>query len=71
MSEKEADISNLEIKLEILNLNYWEHYKFAQDLVRALGPKHPRYQKAQNSVNEVLNEINATRKEIEKIKTPS
>ena len=71
MRQKSVELASLEMKLEILNFNHWEHYKFANDLVRALGPTNPRYQKIQELVNQMVTEINITQKEIEKIKTPT
>lgn len=71
MSQKSVGLASLEMKLEILNLNHWEHYKFAQDLARALGPTNPRYQRTQEIVNQMVAEINTIQKEIDKIKTPT
>ncbi|MCI5051182.1 MAG: hypothetical protein MRY57_02650 [Candidatus Pacebacteria bacterium] len=64
MSQKNQTLASLQFKLEILNLNYWEHFKFAQDLVRSLGPTHPQYINMQNNVNDMLEEINKIQKEI-------
>lgn len=69
MTEYSQDLGTLEMKLEILNLNYWENFKFANDLVKALGPTNTRYQNAQKTVNEMIVEINNLKKEIKKIKT--
>lgn len=70
MEQRELQLSNLQQKLDILNLNYWEHFKFAKDLAQALGPTNPRYQHMEKSVNNILADISKVKKEIEKIKTP-
>lgn len=44
-------------KLEILNSNYWEHFKFAKDLAGYLEHTHPKRKKYENILNEMIDEI--------------
>ena len=44
-------------KLEILNSNYWEHFKFAKDLAGYLNFDHPKRIKIEKLLNEMVDEI--------------
>lgn len=44
-------------KLEILNSNYWEHFKFAKDLAGFLPFDHPRRIRIERKLNEMIKEI--------------
>jgi len=53
------------IKLELLEANYWEHFKYAKDLSLFLPLDHPKRTKIEKEINKI-------REEIEKInKTPT
>ncbi len=56
---------NLKHKLEILNSNYWEHFKFAKDLAGYLDFDHPKRKKIEILLNEMVDEIHKLNKEIE------
>jgi hypothetical protein len=47
-----------DIKLEILQYSYWEHFKYAKDLALVLPLNHPKRIKAEQVMNELLKEIN-------------
>jgi len=45
-------------ELEILEYNYWEHFKFAKDLALILPLKHPKRIQLQNELNKMIERIN-------------
>ena len=47
------------IKLEILEQNYWEHFKFAKDLAQYFPISHPKRQLLDKEMNSMLKQINA------------
>lgn len=49
-----------EIEQEILQYNYWEHFKAAKELSRILGMEHPRRKEIEKTMNELLLKINST-----------
>lgn len=51
-------------KLEILNANYWEHFKFAKDLAGFLPLNHPKRIKVENELNEMIDQIQKLNKEL-------
>lgn len=57
-------MEDLQHKLEILNSNYWEHFKFAKDLAGFLPHDHPRRQRIENKLNEMVDEIHQLNKNI-------
>lgn len=46
-----------EIQLEILNYNYWEHYKFEKDLAMVLPLTHPKRVKMRIETQKILEQI--------------
>lgn len=44
-------------RLEILNANYWQHYKAAQELAGFLDLNHPRRVAIEIELNKLLTEI--------------
>lgn len=44
--------------IEILQYNYWEHFKAAKDVALILPPDHPKRQAIEKSMNQLLTEIN-------------
>ena len=52
-------------KLEILNANYWEHFKFAKDLAGFLDFDNPKRRKVEDKLNEMVDEIHLLSKLIE------
>lgn len=44
--------------IEILEANYWEHYKFAKDLAMFLPIEHPKRLKIESEMNVLLKKIN-------------
>lgn len=50
-------MEDLQNKLEILNSNYWEHFKFAKDLAGFLAHDHPRRRRIEEKLNEMVDEI--------------
>jgi hypothetical protein len=57
-------MESLKHKLEILNSNYWEHFKFAKDLAGYLDHEHPKRKKIETLLNEMVDEIHKINKEI-------
>ena len=45
------------IRLEILNYNYWEHFKKAKDLAKVLPPNHPQRIIIEKDMNDILKQI--------------
>ncbi len=52
----------MEIKLEILNYQYWEYFKYCKDLRLTLRHGHPKIIRLENELNEILKEIQNIRK---------
>ncbi len=46
------------IKLEILQYNYWEHFKIAKDLALILPLNHPKRILIEKELNNIQKEIN-------------
>lgn len=46
------------IKLELLEGNYLEHFKFGKDLALVLPLKHPKRKRIEKHLNELSAEIN-------------
>ncbi len=42
------------IELELLEANYWEHFKFAKDLSLYLPLNHPKRIKIESELNEMI-----------------
>lgn len=49
----------MEIKLEILSSNYWEHFKYAKDLALILPLNHPKRIRIQNALDKMIKEIHS------------
>ena len=47
----------MNIKLEILQYSYWEHFKAAKDLSFILPIEHPKRVELQNTINSLIVEI--------------
>lgn len=47
-----------QIKLELLEYNYWEHFKFAKDISLVLPVNHPKRKLLEEEMNKMLKEIN-------------
>ena len=45
------------IKLDILNASYWEHFKFAKDLALILPLDHPKRKRVEAEVDRIQKEI--------------
>lgn len=58
-------MENAKRKLEILNANYWEHFKFAKDLAGFLDFDHPKRRTVENKLNSMVDEIHTLTKLIE------
>lgn len=44
--------------VDILLLNYWEHFKLAKDLALVYPPEHPKRKLLEQTLSELLNKIN-------------
>jgi len=44
--------------IEILQYNYWEHFKAAKELALVLPPDHPRRLEIDKAMRELLEKIN-------------
>lgn len=47
----------MELKLTILQYNYWEHFKVAKDLALTLPLDHPRRIEIEKSLNDLQEQI--------------
>jgi len=47
-----------EIRREILQGSYWEHFKKAKDLALILPPEHPKRIALEKELNDILDKIN-------------
>lgn len=54
------------IRLEILEYNYWEHFKQAKDLSLVLPIDHPKRQRLETEINRLLKEINEIKDKLSK-----
>ena len=45
------------IRIEILEYNYWEHFKAIKDIALILPIEHPKRKKLENEVNKILKEL--------------
>ena len=52
-----------EIKLQILNANYWEHFKCAKELAGFLPLNHPKRVRVESELNKMILEINELSKQ--------
>lgn len=48
----------MEIKQELLNYSYWEHFNFAKELALVLPLQHPKRIKIETEMNVILKQIN-------------
>ena len=46
-----------EARVEILYLNYWEHFKFAAEIGKVLSIDHPKRIQIQKAADDILAEI--------------
>lgn len=51
------------IRLEILNYNYWEHFKMEKDLALILPASHPKRILIREATEKILAEIHALTKQ--------
>lgn len=47
----------MNIKLEILNCNYWEHFKYAKELAGYLDLNHPKRVRVEKELNNMIDKI--------------
>ncbi len=45
------------MKKEILQMSYWEHFKFAKELSQSLEINHPKRIKIEKEMNSIINKI--------------
>ena len=45
------------IKIEILEYSYWEHFKALKDIALILPIEHPKRKKLEKATNEILAEL--------------
>lgn len=46
------------IELDILQLSYWEHFKFAKDLALIYPPEHPKRKEVEAAMADLIDKIN-------------
>lgn len=51
-----------EIELQILEYNYWEHFKHAKDLAMVLPVGHPKRLEVEKHLNELQEKISKMKK---------
>ena len=59
------DIADI-LKLEIMQYNYWEHYKFEKDISMALPLDNPKRIMMRKATQDLLTEIHALSNDINK-----
>lgn len=47
-----------QIKIELLEYSYWEHFKFAKDLSLILPLEHPKRKLLDEEITKILKELN-------------
>lgn len=47
-----------QIKIELFEYNYWEHYKFAKDLALILPLNHPKRKLLEEELSKMMKELN-------------
>ena len=47
----------MEISLELLEANYWEHFKFSKELAMYLPLKHPKRIKIDNAMAQMVEQL--------------
>ena len=52
----------MNIRLEILSANYWEHYKVAKELAGFLNIDHPKRLRIESELNNILTEMHKLNK---------
>ena len=57
-------MESIKHKLEILNSNYWEHFKFAKELAGYLDYNHPKRVKIELKMNDMIDEIQLLNKKL-------
>lgn len=50
-------VSMDELKIEILEYSYWEHFKALKDIALILPIEHPKRKKLEKAINEILKEL--------------
>ena len=60
---------NKDIELEILNYNYWEHFKFAKDIALILPITHPKRIRMERELNELIDRIHKLKNNDERQRT--
>lgn len=50
------------MELEILNYQYWEYFKYCKDLRLTLAHGHPKIERLEKELNEILERIQEIRK---------
>ncbi len=53
------------IQLEILQFNYWEHFKYSKDLALIYSPETPKRRELDRVLNELITKINTLKHEQE------
>lgn len=48
---------NKSVKLQILEYNYWEHFKAAKDMAMVLPLNHPRRKEVERELNDIQEQI--------------
>lgn len=51
------------LKIEIMEYNYWEHFKFLKDISLILPIDHPKRVLLEKNINEILSELQELKKE--------
>ena len=46
------------MQYDILEMSYWEHRKYAEELARCLGADHPKYRKIEKELNKIIEQRN-------------
>lgn len=56
----------MNLELQILEYNYWEHFKHAKDIAMILPIDHPKRLEVEKSLNNIQSRISEIKKESQK-----
>jgi len=62
---KKAEERDAVLQLEIMQYNYWEHFKFEKDLAMVLPVDHPKRVSLRKATQDLLDKIHTFKSSIE------
>jgi len=62
---KEGENPEADLQLQIMQYNYWEHFKFEKDLAMVLPVDHPKRVSMRKATQDLLDKIHTFKNSIE------